>query len=197
MKLKDELERALFEDGTPTEGLRTVVVSAMPDGLVVWSWVEPGRAIAAHEFAALGRAAAACLLGLAVESSAMTLALRVDALQVYSWPLTADGRLVVHFVFDGDLLAGLARTQSERLRDRLLAAVSSAGLLRHDPLRESLIDLLLLDSPEVALLELVERSGLSLAELEWPEVLAESSRIELSAAVDFALGERLLSRSGT
>lgn len=192
MRLKDKLEQALAEDGAPSEDLRAVVVSAMPDGLVVWSWVDGDRVIATHEFAALGRAASACLTGLDVEATTMTLALRVDNLQVYSWPLGSEGTLVVHFVFDGELLAGMARSQAKRARDRLLGAIGEAGLLVPDPVRDSLIDLLLLDTPELALLGLRERGALTLAELEWPESLVDSRRIELSRAIDLAVGERLL-----
>lgn len=183
MRLSEALTSALHESGAGEE-LRGVLVSAMPDGLLVWSWARAGRPFEADELAELARASAACLASLGAEGRTSTMTLEAEGLQIHSLPF--DGVLVAHVVFEGSLLPGMARAAAKQLTQRLRGVIAQGGLMRDDPLRDEMIDRLLMAAPAEVLLDLRERSSLSLADLEWPEALSGSQR----AALARSLGRR-------
>jgi hypothetical protein len=164
------------------EQLRGVLVSAMPDGLLVWSWTRAGVVFDAGELAELGRAAAGCLGSLGVEARGATMTLETDDLQILALPL--DAALLVHVVFEGGVLPGLARAEAKSIVERLHEVVARGGLTRPDGLRDAMIDRLLGEVPADVMLELRERSSLSLAELEWPEVLRGPDRAALARSLE-------------
>lgn len=180
MRLSEALGRAV-QSGNAHEQLRGVLVSATPDGLLVWSWTRAGLPFDPSELAELGRATAACLGSLGVEARGATMTLETDDLQVLAMPL--DGPLLVHVVFDGGILPGLARAETKSIVDRLREVVDEGGLARNDVLRDAIIDRLLREVPADVMLELREHSSLSLAELEWPEILRGPEREALSRSL--------------
>jgi hypothetical protein len=133
------------------------------------------------ELAELGRAAAGCLGSLGVEARGATMTLETDDLQILALPL--GDALLVHVVFEGGVLPGLARAEAKSIAERLREVVAQGGLIGSDGLRDAMIDRLLCEVPADVMLELRERSSLSLAELEWPEALRGPERETLARAL--------------
>ncbi|NVB40497.1 hypothetical protein G6O69_21835 [Pseudenhygromyxa sp. WMMC2535] len=185
-------------DQQPDE-LRAVVLSALPDGLVAWAWTRDGGPVAALEFAALDRAATACLGRLQAPPSAMTLSLITDELRIFSRPLDLrspargpaqpDGyRLIANFVFDGATLPGLAMAHSKQLCVRLREALLTSALLERDTLREALIRALAEHGDPPALLaRIAEGAGIAANALAAPGRLPESVRERVALELDAAL----------
>lgn len=180
MRLSETLASAV-EATTVHDQLRGVLVSAMPDGLLVWSWTRAGVPFDPSELAELGRTAAACLGSLGVEARGATMTLETDDLQVLALPI--EGKLLVHVVFEGGVLPGLARAEAKLMGERLHEVIARGGLVRSDSLRDAIIDRLLCEVPADVMLELRERSSLSLADLEWPEVLHGPDREALACSL--------------
>ena len=180
MRLNEALASAV-QVTSAHDQLRGVLISAMPDALLVWSWTRAGAPFDPSELAELGRAAAGCLGSLGVEARGATMTLETDDLQILAMPL--DDALLVHVVFEGGVLPGLARAEAKSIVERLREVVARGGLARPDGLREAIIDRLLSEVPADVMLELRERCALSLAELEWPEVLRGPEREMLARSL--------------
>lgn len=183
MRLKDELERVMRDrEGRAIEGLRAVYISAMPDGLFVWGWSDGQRLLRGGELAALVQHVCHDLAEFGAEAPTLRMFVETDDLSIHCMPLC--GPLMVHVVFAGSRLPGEVRVEAQRLCERLRARVADARLLEDDPVRDRMIDRLLIECPEQLLLGLREQHGFCLAELEWPESLTPERRAILSAALD-------------
>lgn len=199
--MKSIFEAAHREYAPNVEGLQAVVISAMPDGLIVWSWALDSRSNIALHFAALDRAASTCLYNLGTSAAAMSLSLRTEDLQIVSWPMgefeasdAAVGHrsgLVANFVFDGDVLPGMAMAHGKRALAQLERALDEAGVLRHDEVRAALVaELLAVEDPCALVGRLARRTGLSFEALTRPEGLDEDNRFVLIAELEAAEAER-------
>ncbi len=84
------LDRSLEEFLGQLPGMRAVVLSVAPDGLLAWCWSRDSKPDIALGFAALDRAATACLENLGASQSSRSLLLTAEDAWVGVWPLDED-----------------------------------------------------------------------------------------------------------
>lgn len=188
--VKKTLDRALASISGPLVGLRAVVLSAAPDGILAWSWSSDERHEAALGFVALDRAATICLEGLGASQSSRCLLLSAEDTWVASWPLfdaSADvgrgrERLVITTVFSGALQSGMVMVYGSRVRMQIRAALAVARTSELIELRSSLARALVAAAaPELALRELCAAADVELSRLQRLEDLSSEERRRLIA----------------
>jgi hypothetical protein len=192
--MKCTLDDSIVRSLGSLNGLRAVVLSVAPDGLIAWCWSREHKPEIALGFAALDRAATICLEGLGASQQSRNLLLTAQDAWVASWPLddTNDhkpgrarrGRLVLTTVFDGELLTGMVMVYGIRVRAVVRAALDAAREPTVMQLRRQIVDFVIAaPDPSVALRELAERSKLELRQLERLEQLSEAEQRRLEATV--------------
>lgn len=189
--MKRTLDRALAEISSPMNGLRAVVLSAAPDGLIAWSWSSDERHDAALGFAALDRAASMCLEQLGASQRGRSLLLTAEDTWVGAWPLhDLDGRdagrerLVITVVFSGTLQAGLVMVYGSRIRMHLRVALDEALTQETTDLRALLVERVLRGENAANHLErIADVSEVQLRRLARPELLSPDEQRRVVAAV--------------
>jgi hypothetical protein len=189
--MKRTLDRALSEISGPMVGLRAVVLSAAPDGLIAWSWSRDDRHEPALGFAALDRAATMCLESLGASQRGRSLLLTAEDTWVGAWPLyDLDGgehgreRLVITVVFSGALQAGLVMVYGSRIRMHLRVALDEAASAECVNLRAALIERVLMrHDAAFALGRIAEATGVELRRIARPELLSPDERRRLLSTI--------------
>lgn len=184
--MRRTLDHALADIRSSIKGLRAVVLSAAPDGLIAWCWSSDGRPDVALGFAALDRAATLCLDGLGDSLQARNLLLAANNAWVAAWPLfepAARGpreHLVITTVFTGELQDGMVLVYGNRIRVHLREALVGVRSGELGELRRELVDTLeASDDPATRLRELAGGAGLESTSLARPEQLAGTDRQRL------------------
>lgn len=202
--MRRALQATVEDFATQLDGLCSVVISAVPDGLLVWAWAKAGMPAVAQEFAGLARSANSCLRALAADDGAMSLSLVTDQLRIFSWPLDIDGfglakrddpgptqGLIVNAVFSNEVLPGMASVHSLHLGRRLRAVLEEEGLFEVDELREAMVAVLLEDRDPLALLErMAATAGVEIEALAQPRSLSVDQRGDIAALLDIHMNAR-------
>lgn len=189
--MKRTLDRAIADISAPMTGLRAVVLSAAPDGLLAWSWSNDGDPSVALGFAALDRAATMCLESLGASQRGRSLLLTAEDTWVGAWPLhdvehsQGRERLIVTVVFAGTLQAGLVMAYGARIRMHLRAALDQALAPEPARVRAALLEhVLTQDDAALALERLAAASDVPLRALAQPEQLDADACARLLQLVD-------------
>ena len=185
--LDNSLQRVLGS----LEGLRAVVLSVAPDGLIAWCWSREDKPEIALGFAALDRAATICLEGLGASQNARNLLLTTQDAWVASWPLydvedfsPGRERLVLTTVFDGKLRNGMIMVYGMRVRAQIRTAMNTARAQACMQLRAQLVDFMLAaPDPGAALRDLATTTKLELDQLEHIDQLSEDERQRVAEVV--------------
>lgn len=192
--MRQTLDHAVQTTLAPLSGLRAVVLSVAPDGLIAWCWSRDNKPEIALGFAALDRAATLCLQGLGASQRSRSLLLSAEDVWVTSWPLydsddVAPGRerLVLTIVFGGNLRSGMVMVYATRVRAHMRAALDAARSQRCVRLRARLVDLVL-NAPDasVALQDLARAAELELEQLGRLDQLDEAAQRRLLDQLDSA-----------
>lgn len=144
--MKVILDHALAEVSSGIQGLRAIVLSVAPDGLIAWSWTADDDPSIALGFAALDRAATVCLAELGAAEQSRSLLLTANGVWIAAWPLfereedTTPQRLVITTVFEGDLQSGMVMVYGTRVRTQLAAAMREARTRQASAARRALVD---------------------------------------------------------
>lgn len=184
--MKRDFEQALAELLPATKGLRAVIVSAAPDGLIAWCWSRDDKPDIALGFAALERAAARCIDELGASQQGRSMLLTAQNVWVASWPLgesRSDERshLVVTTVFEGQLQNGMIMLYGQRIRQRLSELLRDRELAA---LRRSLAaHMHAAEDPLAALRELAAATGLDPLGMDQLSALSPASRARLQSAI--------------
>lgn len=182
--MKGTLDRALAEISAPMDGLRAVVLSAAPDGMIAWSWSCDDKHEAALGFAALDRAATLCLETLGAAQRGRSLLLCAEDTWVVAWPLhdldthePAGERLVITVVFAGALQTGLVMVYGARIRMQIRTTLDKVRDAEQDHYRKSLVERLLVreDAPSM-LSQIATAAGIELRRIGRPELLNADER---------------------
>jgi hypothetical protein len=188
--VKRTLDRAIAEISAPMTGLRAVVLSAAPDGLLAWAWSNDGDASIALGFAALARAATMCLESLGASQRGRSLLLTAEDTWVGAWPLheleAGHGRerLVVTVVFAGTLQAGLVMVYGARIRTHLRMALEQALAPEPDRIRAALLEHVLThDDVGLALERVAAACDVPVRALARPEQLGADERTRVLQVV--------------
>jgi hypothetical protein len=188
--MKQILNRALREILGPLTGLRAVVLSVAPDGLIAWSWSRDDRHEIALGFAALDRAATVCLEGLGASQRSRSLLLTAQDAWVASWPLyeipegepnSERERLVITTVFSGELQSGMVMVYGARVRLHIRAALDAAREPELARLRMQLVDHIHgSEDPAKALHDLARAAAIDLRRLDRLDQLSQAEARHLS-----------------
>ena len=187
--MKTVLDRAIGSMLSGVKGLRAVVLSVAPDGLIAWSWADDDKHDIALGFAALDRAATVCLGSLGASQASRSMLLTARDTWVAAWPLfdvdSQEGeplreRLVITTVFAGELQTGMVMVYGSRvrlhIRDTLLAATEEDKRA----LRQALVSHLSEAADPCAALECLAKDvDIDLRRLGCPEQLHSSERARL------------------
>jgi hypothetical protein len=182
--MKGTLDRALAEIAAPMDGLRAVLLSAAPDGMIAWSWSCDDKHEAALGFAALDRAATLSLETLGASQRGRSLLLCAEDTWVAAWPLHDLGpherrgeRLVITVVFAGSLQTGLVMVLGSRIRMQIRMALDKVRDAEQDGYRKTLVDLVLVrEEAAAALSEIAVTAGVDLRRIGRPELLNHDER---------------------
>jgi hypothetical protein len=182
--MKGTLDRALGEICAPMDGLRAVVLSAAPDGMIAWSWSCDDKHEAALGFAALDRASTICLETLGASQRGRSLLLCAQDTWVAAWPLHDLGtqehkgeRLVITVVFAGALQTGLIMIYGARIRMQIRMAVDKVRDADQASYRKTLIDRVLVHEDAAATLtQIAAIAGIDLRRIGRPELLNADER---------------------
>lgn len=144
--MKRALDHALAELLPTVKGLRAVIVSASPDGVIAWCWSRDGKPDIALGFAALERAASRCIDDLGASQAGRSLLLTAKDAWVAAWPLyeptgeDTQPRLAVTTVFEGELQSGMVMVYGTRIRQHLREALDANADAGLDELRVALVE---------------------------------------------------------
>lgn len=173
-------------------GLRAVVLSASPDGMIAWSWACDDKHEGALGFAALDRAATTCLESLGASPGGRSLLLCAQDTWVVAWPLydlaphgDRSERLVITVVFAGELQTGLVMVYGARIRMQIRSALDNVRDAEQERYRRTLIDRVLVDDDAAGKLsQIAAVAGVDLRRIGRPELLnADERRRILEIAV--------------
>jgi hypothetical protein len=182
--MKGTLDRALAEIAAPMDGLRAVVLSAAPDGMIAWSWSRDDKHDAALGFAALDRAATLCLETLKASPRGRSLLLCAHDTWVAAWPLhevaphePLGERLVITVVFEGALQTGMIMINGGRIRMQIRTALDKVRDAEQDHYRTTLVDSVLVrEDPAGTLSRIAAAAGIDLRRIGRPELLNADER---------------------
>jgi hypothetical protein len=201
--MRRTLDHAVQTILAPLEGLRAVVLSVAPDGLIAWCWSRDDKPEIALGFAALDRAATVCLEGIGASHRSRNLLLSAEDAWIVSWPLYDDDepisgreRLVLTTVFSGNLRNGMVMVYGTRVRAHIRMAVDAARSQSCKQLRERLVDLVL-NSPDasVALQDLANAAKIDLDQLDRLDQLGVDAQRRLLALLEPAPQRLVLERA--
>ncbi|NVB42566.1 hypothetical protein G6O69_32380 [Pseudenhygromyxa sp. WMMC2535] len=190
--MKPSLDRALAEIIGPMEGLRAVVLSIAPDGLIAWSWERNAKHDIALGFAALNRAASTCFESLGASQRDRSVLLNAKNSCVAVWPLEElaetdtleNGRMTLTVVFSGRMQSGMVMLYGNRIRLHLRQALAAARCDELSALRSELVELLEgSEEPDALLAKLSQDGGVELRRLARLEALSERERTHLHEAM--------------
>lgn len=189
--MRRTLDHAVQSILAPLEGLRAVVLSVAPDGLIAWCWSRDDKPEIALGFAALDRAATVCLEGIGASHRSRNLLLSAQDAWIVSWPLYDDElisgreRLVLTTVFGGNLRNGMVMVYGTRVRAHIRMAVDAARSQACKQLRERLVDLVL-NAPDasVALQDLANAAKIEIDQLDRLDQLGVDAQLRLLALLE-------------
>ena len=187
--MKTVLDRAIGSMISGVKGLRAVVLSVAPDGLIAWSWSDDDKHDIALGFAALDRAATVCLGSLGASQASRSMLLTARDTWVAAWPLfDVDSRdcellrerMVITTVFAGELQTGMVMVYGSRVRLHIREALLAATDSGQRALRQALVRHLSEAADPCAALEcLASDVDIDLRRLGCPEQLNPSERARL------------------
>ena len=196
--MKTILDRALAGVLSEVKGLRAVVLSVAPDGLIAWSWSDNDKHEIALGFAALDRAATVCLESLGASQGSRSLLLTASDSWVASWPLfDLEGlgdveirqRLVITTVFAGELQNGMVMVYGSRVRRHIREAVKVVREDEDEDMRAALVEhVRAADDGAMAVQRLAAELDIEVRRLGCPEQLGARERQRLKQWVRGSMG---------
>ena len=202
--MKTILDRALGGVHSGVKGLRAVVLSVAPDGLIAWSWSDNDKHDIALGFAALDRAATVCLESLGASQGSRSLLLTASDSWVASWPLfdreslggvESRQHLVITTVFAGELQNGMVMVYGSRVRTHIRDAVQTVREDEGEDIRAALVEHVRTAADgAMALQRLAAEFDMDVRRLSCPEQLGaqEQQRLRQWARGAKGAGPRLL-----
>lgn len=182
--MKAILDRALAEIAAPMDGLRAVVLSAAPDGMIAWSWSRDDKHEGALGFAALDRAATLCLENLKASPRGRSMLLCAEDTWVAAWPLyelapreRMGERLVITVVFAGALQTGMVMLYGGRIRMHIRTALAKVRDAEQEYYRKTLVDRVLVREDAAAtLIQVATAAEVDLRRIGRPDLLNVEER---------------------